>query len=430
MNEPGSVRSAPADPNRRRAQERLAGILLIAATTLAVLCANSAARETYTRMLHTPIGPTMPGVGVLDVEHWISEGLMAIFFLLVGLETKREWFEGRLAGPTERRLPIIAAIGGMAIPALVYYITIAGNPDLLLGWAVPAATDIAFAVAILAILGRFAPPSIKLLLVTIAVIDDIGAVAIIALVYTAEVDVGALGTAVALALAMMTMAMLGVRRLGPYLFASLLLWILVLASGVHATIAGVLAAMTIPLGDKKEGSPLKRLEHSIHPWVMFGVIPLFGLSSAGVEMGGGFQLFLHPVSLGVMLGLFVGKQLGVFGAIYLAVRTGLAERPASTSWAQIWGAALLCGIGFTMSLFIGGLAFLGDPEAIEASKLGTLAGSLLSALLACLVLRLAGPTEASVEEHEEAEEIFSVLPADGSILLPPHPEPPLLEDKR
>lgn len=430
MKEPGRKRSIATDPNRRRAEERLAGILLIAAAALAVLCANTAARETYTRLLHMPIGPAMPGFGVLDLEHWISEGLMAVFFLLVGLEIKREWFEGRLASPTERRLPIIAAIGGMAIPALVYVTTIAAAPGLLLGWAIPAATDIAFAIGILAILGRFAPPSIKLLVVSIAVVDDIGAVAIIALVYTAHLDVAALGSAVALALAMMIMAMLGVRRLWPYLLASLLLWVLVLASGVHATIAGVVAAMTIPLAGKEEVSPLRSLEHAIHPWVMFGVIPLFGLSSAGVDLGGGFNMILHPVALGVILGLFVGKQLGVFGAIYLAVRTGLVERPASTNWAQIWGAAILCGIGFTMSLFIASLAFPGNADAIEGSKLGTIIGSLLSALLAFVVLRLAGTTEESVEEREQADEIFSAIRGDEFIALPAHREPPLLEDQR
>jgi NhaA family Na+:H+ antiporter len=375
-------------------------------------------------------GPAMPGFGVLDIDHWISEGLMAIFFLLVGLEVKREWLEGRLSLPAERRLPIIAAIGGMAVPALIYVAASSAEPDFMLGWAIPAATDIAFAIGVLAILGRFAPPSIKILLVTIAVVDDIGAVAIIALVYTADLDVGALGAAIALTLAMMTMAMLGLRRLWPYLLGFALLWVLVLASGVHATFAGVLAAMAIPLGREEERSPLKSLEHAIHPWVMFGVIPLFGFSSAGVDLGGGLEALRHPVALGVLLGLFVGKQLGVFGAIYLAVRAGLADRPESTSWAQIWGAALLCGIGFTMSLFIGALAFPADPEAVEASKLGTIAGSLLSALLGFLVLRLTVPTEARVEDREEAEQIFAADQSDKTIALPAVPEPPLLEDKR
>lgn len=422
-------REIPAGDKRQR-QERLAGLLLIASAVLALLCANTVAADAYSRLLHTAVGPAMPGYGVLDVEHWISEGLMALFFLLVGLEVKREWFEGRLAHPADRRLPIIAAIGGMAVPALIYVAVIAGDPALRQGWAIPAATDIAFAIAVLAILGRFAPPSIKLLLVTIAIVDDVGAVAIIALVYTAGLNIVALGAAIALTLAMMTMTMLGLRKLWPYLVGFALLWLLVLASGVHATIAGVLAAMAVPLGHGEKRSPLKSLEHALHPWVMFGVIPLFGLSSAGVDLSGGTDLLFSPVALGVLLGLFVGKQLGVFGAIYVAVRSGLTERPQSANWAHIWGAALLCGIGFTMSLFIGPLAFPNNSGAIEASKLGTIAGSLLSALLGFLVLRLAGPTVARVDEREEAEEIFSTHWRDQSISLPAHPEPPLLEDQR
>ncbi len=395
------------DRDARQAQERLAGIVLIGAALLALICANSPLEGVYSTVLHTKIGPPVPGLGVLDIEHWISEALMAVFFLLVGLEVKREWFEGMLANPAERRLPIIAAIGGMLVPALIYIAAVAGDPDQLRGWAIPAATDIAFAIAVLAILGRHAPASIKLLLVTIAIVDDIGAVAIIALFYTAGLNVLALGAAVAVTLLMMLMTMLGVRRLLPFVLAFGLLWVLVLASGVHATIAGVLAAVTIPLGRGEKKSPLKSLEHRLHPWVMFGVIPLFGFSSAGVDLGAGVDVLAHPVALGVLLGLFVGKQVGVFGATYLAVRSGLAERPPGTSWAHIWGAAALCGIGFTMSLFIGVLAFPGDVAAINAAKIGTLAGSLLAALAGWALLRFAPPAEPLEEDEEEASEIFA-----------------------
>ena len=388
------------------AQERLAGLLLVAAALLALLCANTPLAPAYRTLLHVEIGPPLPGFGVLDVEHWISEAMMAVFFLLVGLEVKREWFQGQLAHPAKRRLPIIAAIGGMVVPALIYVAVTAADPAIVRGWAIPAATDIAFAIGVLAILGRHAPASIKLLLVTIAVVDDIGAVAIIALVYTADLNFVALGGAIAVTVAMAAMTRLGVRRLTPFAAGFVLLWVLVLASGVHATVAGVLAALTIPLGRSEKNSPLKKLEHSLHPWVMFGVIPLFGFASAGVDLGTGLDALLHPVALGVLLGLFVGKQVGVFGTVYLAVRSGVAERPRGTSWAQIWGASLLCGIGFTMSLFIGQLAFLDDPAQIDAARLGTLAGSLLSAVAGWMVLRLAAPTPSSTEDDAEADEIF------------------------
>ncbi|HUE79856.1 MAG TPA: Na+/H+ antiporter NhaA [Sphingomicrobium sp.] len=396
-----------ADNARRLAQERLAGILLIAAAMLALLCANTPLEAAYSRLLQFELGPAMPGYGVLDVDHWISEGLMAVFFLLIGLEVKREWFQGMLSNPAERRLPIIAAIGGMVVPALIYLAVVATDPAHVRGWAIPAATDIAFAIGVLAILGRHAPASIKLLLVTIAVVDDVGAVAIIALVYTPDLNVAALGAAIALTVLMMTLTIFGLRRLWPYLVGFAALWVLVLASGVHATVAGVLTAMAVPLGQGGKKSPLRSLEHRIHPWVMFGIIPLFGFSSAGVNLGGGFESIGHPVALGVLLGLFLGKQLGVFGAIYVAERAGLVERPEDTNWLQIWGAAVLCGIGFTMSLFIGALAFPGDPVAIEASKLGTLAGSLLAALLGYVILRFAPLVTATELHTDQAADLFA-----------------------
>lgn len=386
--------------------ERRAGILLIAAAAFAVLLANSPLAELYHHALDYKFGPAMPRFGQLSVHYWIADALMAIFFLLVGLEVKREWYDGRLSTPAERRLPIIAAAVGMALPAAIYLMLAYGHPDAARGWAIPAATDIAFAIGVLAILGRHAPSSIKLLLVTIAIVDDIGAVAIIALFYTADINVPMLAGAIATIVAMAALSQFGVRRLWPYLIGFAIAWYLMLGSGVHATIAGVLAALTIPLGRGEDRSPLKRLEHQLHPWVMFLIVPLFGFASGGVGLSGGFDVLSQPVPLAVLSGLFLGKMLGIFGAIRLAVATGLAAKPALTSWRQIFGAATLCGIGFTMSLFITALAFPSHPELAEEAKIGILSGSLLSAFVGYLVLRLAPQIESNVEEDAEAFEIF------------------------
>ena len=396
--------SAPSDQQQR--QEKYAGIALIASAAIALIAANSALASAYDHLLHLKLGPQMPRLGQMSLHEWIADGLMAIFFLLVGLEVKREWYDGRLSTPAERRLPIIAAASGMAVPALIYLAVIGGDPVLAKGWAIPAATDIAFAVGVLAILGRHAPASIKLLLVTIAIVDDIGAVLVIALFYTADLNVLALAAALAVTGAMAALGQFGVRRLWPYLIGFVLLWLLVLGSGVHATISGVLAALTIPLGRGEARSPLKRLEHAIHPWVMFGVVPLFGLASAGVVLSGGPASLAQPLPLAILLGLFAGKQLGIFGAIWLAVKSGRAAQPACTSWRQIYGAAILCGIGFTMSLFIGALAFPIHPGLVDEAKIGTLAGSLLSALAGYAMLRTAPAVEVTGEECEEAGEIF------------------------
>jgi NhaA family Na+:H+ antiporter len=393
-------------PAKQQQLEKYAGLALIGAAVLALIAANSPLAHAYHDLLHVELGPEMPRFGVMSVHEWIADGLMAIFFLLVGLEVKREWYDGRLSTPAERRLPIVAAIAGMALPALIFLAVVRGNSALANGWAIPAATDIAFAVGILAILGRHAPASIKLLLVTIAIVDDIGAVLVIALFYTADLNVLALAGALALAGGMAAMGQFGVRRLWPFMVGFALLWLLMLASGVHATISGVLAALTIPLGRGEERSPLKRLEHDIHPWVMFGVVPIFGFASAGVHLSGGLGALTQPLPLAILAGLFVGKQLGIFGAIWLAIRTGLASRPDCASWRQLYGAAMLCGIGFTMSLFIGALAFPGDQALIDEAKIGTLAGSLLSAIVGFAVLRLSDPGTASDEDVAEAEEIF------------------------
>jgi NhaA family Na+:H+ antiporter len=327
-----------------------------------------------------------------------------VFFLLVGLEVKREWYDGQLATAAARRLPMIAAAAGMAVPALVFLSATAFDPALTTGWAIPAATDIAFALGVLALIGSLVPASIKLLLVTIAIIDDIGAVAIIALFYTSDLSLQALALSALITGGMAAMTLFGVRRLWPFLVGFMLLWVAVLQSGVHATIAGVLAALTIPLGKGEAYSPLKRLEHSIHPYVMFGIVPLFGFASAGVTIPG-IEAVLDPLPLGIALGLFLGKQAGVFGAVWLADKTGIAPKPTHLRWTHIYGAALLCGVGFTMSLFIGALAFT-EPLLVDEAKIGTLAGSLLSGVLGFAVLRLFKPIPSTSFDDEEAREVF------------------------
>jgi NhaA family Na+:H+ antiporter len=390
----------------QRTSERNAGLLLIAAAAAALMIANSPFASAYESLLHWKFGPDLSRFGKMDVYHWIADGLMAIFFLLVGLEVKREWYDGSLASPAERRLPILAAVAGMAVPAVFYIAVVGCDPTLLRGWAIPAATDIAFAVGVLAILGPRVPASIKLLLVTLAVVDDVGAVLVIALFYTADLNVPALAAALALAGGMAALGQFGVRRLWLFMIGFVLLWLLTLASGVHATISGVLTALTIPLGVGEARSPLKRLEYYIHPWVMFGVVPIFGFASAGVRITGGPEIVSRPLPLAIIAGLFLGKQFGIFGAIWVAVRTGLAKQPRRTSWRQLYGASLLCGIGFTMSLFIGALAFPGDPVLIAEAKVGILSGSLLSAIAGYLVLRFSRPELSRKEDIGEVGELF------------------------
>ena len=396
-------------PQNRRQQrsERNAGLLLIAAALVALGLANSPLAPAWHELLDQPLGIRLPRIGMLTPHNAIADGLMAVFFLLIGLEVKREWFVGRLSTPAERRLPIIAAAAGMAVPALLYLLIVDGEPSLLRGWAIPSATDIAFAIGVLALLGRHAPPSIKLLLVTIAIVDDVGAVIIIALAYTADVNVVALAAALMVAALLAALGRAGVRRLSPFLAGFAGLWWLILASGIHPTIAGVLAALTIPLGEAEARSPLKRFEHRLHPWVMFGIVPLFGLVSAGVPLAGGVAAIVRPLPLAIIAGLFIGKQLGIYGAIRAAVRLRLAEAPAGANGIQIYGAALLCGIGFTMSLFIGALAFPGQPQLVDQARIGTLAGSLLSAIVGFAVLRLARTTLASADDEEDAAELFA-----------------------
>ncbi|WP_321325855.1 Na+/H+ antiporter NhaA [uncultured Parasphingorhabdus sp.] len=370
------------------AQETSAGIILFCAAVAAMIAMNSAFNPYYLAFLDIPVAVQF---GALEIAKplslWINDGLMAIFFFLVGLEVKRELIEGQLSTVEQAALPAVAAIGGMALPALVFLYFNWTMPQNISGWAIPAATDIAFALGVLALLGKHAPVSLKVLLLAIAIIDDIGAIIIIALFYTAEVSGFSLLLAGGGTIVLFAMNRLGVIRTAPYILVGIFLWICVLKSGVHATLAGVIAALAIPLSAKDGRSPLKHLEHMLHPWTAFLVLPIFAFANAGVSLAG-LQIadLMAPLALGIAAGLVIGKQVGVFGFMFLATKIGLVKRPAGVSWMQLYGLACLTGIGFTMSLFIGNLAFV-DPEQIETVKLGVISGSLLSGLLGYCLLR-------------------------------------------
>jgi NhaA family Na+:H+ antiporter len=370
--------------------EAAGGVALVAAAALALVLANSGAAHGYHALVDAVVGPTLaPALGPMTVHLWINDGAMALFFLLVGLEIKRELVGGELASAERRRLPFVAAAAGMIVPALVYLAVTGGAAELRSGWAIPAATDIAFAIGVLALLGDRVPMALKLLLTTIAIVDDMGAVAIIALGYTASIDGIALVAAVGVVLVMFVLNRRGVTALSPYLLLAALLWWLVLRSGVHATIAGVVAAMMVPVGSSEATSPLDRLEHALQPWIAFLVLPLFAFVNAGVSLGGVGAALGDRLAIGIALGLFLGKQGGILAAIWAADRTGFARRPNGVSWMQLHGMALVAGIGFTMSLFIGDLAFPGDAATVERVKIGVIAGSLLSALAGIAVFSLA-----------------------------------------
>ena len=369
--------------------EASGGIILIVAAALALIVANSPLAEPYFAALHAYLGP-------LSIQHWINDGLMAVFFLLVGLEIKREVLDGQLSTWPRRALPGIAAVGGMIVPALVYVVVNRNNAPALPGWAIPTATDIAFALGVLSLLGSRVPASLKVFLTALAIIDDLGAVIIIAIFYTSGLSLAYLGGAFAVIALLIAMNRMGVLSLIPYLVLGVVLWVLVLKSGVHATLAGVALALTVPLrvspglAHDLEHSPLHRLEHALHKTVPFLVIPIFGFANAGVSLAGlSVSNLIEPLTLGVAAGLVLGKLVGVFGASALTVRLGLADLPAHAGWIHMVGISLLCGIGFTMSLFIGLLAF-GDNAALQdAVKVGILAGSLIAAALGAAVLLLA-----------------------------------------
>ncbi|RSV80543.1 Na+/H+ antiporter NhaA [Klebsiella aerogenes] len=361
------------------------GIVLIMFSLAAIIVANSSLSEGYESLLkHKVVG--------LSVEHWVNDALMAVFFMMVGLEIKRELITCQLATWSQRSLPGFAALGGMAVPALIYVGFNAGNEETLSGWAIPAATDIAFALGVLAMLGSRVPASLKIFLSALAILDDMGVVVIIALFYTSDISLLMLGGAAAMVALLFILNRTGVTRLLPYLLTGGILWFFMLKSGVHATIAGILLAFFIPLRFRDSDGivPLDRLEHAINPWVTFIILPLFGFANAGVALSGlTMDDLLSPVPVGVALGLFLGKQAGIFGFSLLAVISGLAKRPANSSWLQVYGVTILCGIGFTMSLFIGNLAFSGSPLLIDEVKVGVLAGSVLTALMGILILRFA-----------------------------------------
>ncbi|OLP62299.1 Na(+)/H(+) antiporter NhaA [Xaviernesmea oryzae] len=370
--------------------EAAGGLVLMVVAALALITANSPLAGAYAEALHLEIGP-------LSLQHWINDALMAVFFLLVGLEIKREMLDGQLSSWSRRLLPGAAAAGGMLVPALFYISLNGSNPAALKGWAIPTATDIAFALGVISLLGRRVPASLKIFLAALAIIDDLGAVVIIALFYTAHLNLLALGGAALVLIGLFALNRLKVKALLPYLALGLLLWILVFASGIHATLAGVMLALTIPLKvtpGKPEAdhahSPLHRLEHWLHKPVAFLIVPIFGFANAGVSFAGvSAALFSEPLTMGVASGLLLGKLIGVSGVVFLLVKLGLADLPAQASWGQMIGTAFLCGIGFTMSLFIGLLAF-DEPAVQDHVKIGILLGSLAAGLLGALCLALSG----------------------------------------
>ncbi len=366
--------------------EAAGGYVLLAAATLAMIVANSALSQEYSDALHIDIA----GMSLL---HLINDGLMALFFLLVGLEIKRELVDGEMSSWSQRIMPGAAALGGMAMPALIFLAINRGHTANLAGWAIPAATDIAFALGVLALLGSRVPASLKLLLTAIAIIDDLGAILIIAVAYTDSLNLVALGAAAAGLVVLVALNRFKVHSLLPYLVIGAGVWFAVLQSGIHATLAGVAVAFTIPMtksdsASEDAESPLLRLEHALAPISAFVIVPIFGFANAGVDLRGmGLADAVAPVPLGVALGLLLGKQLGVFGAIAALVKTGAADMPGGASWWQVWGLSLLCGIGFTMSLFIAALAFGEGTPQDSAAKIGILGGSILSALIGWSVLR-------------------------------------------
>jgi len=359
------------------------GLVLMLSAVLAMLVANSPLAAVYASTLSAHVGG-------LSILHWINDGLMALFFLLVGLEIKRELIEGELRTWPDRVLPGVGALGGMIGPALIFVALTWKEPAMLSGWAIPMATDIAFALGVMSLLGPRVPTSLKILLTALAIVDDLAAVAVIALFYTTELSGLMLGLAVTTLAALAILNRAGVVRLSPYLLLGVLLWYFVLRSGVHATIAGVLLGMSIPLKAEGAGeSPLHRLEHGLQPWSAFLIVPIFGFANAGVSLAGmTWATLTHPVTLGVATGLFVGKQAGVFGFMKLAIRAGLAGRPEGVGALQFYGMSLLCGIGFTMSLFIGLLAYPGKPDLEAATKIGVLLGSSISMAAGALALVL------------------------------------------
>lgn len=360
------------------------------AALLALIANNTFLSPLYSALLSTPV---VVQIGALELAKplvlWINDGLMAIFFFLVGLEIKREVLQGELSSFDKAALPIFAAIGGMAAPALIYASFNWGDPETIRGWAIPAATDIAFALGILALLGSRAPVSLKIFLLAVAIIDDLGAIVIIAIFYTADLSLGALGFAAVGFVGLLLLNFLGIKRITPYVLLGVFMWVCVLKSGVHATLAGVLTALVIPMQGRtpEAQSPLHRVEHDLHPWVAFMVLPVFAFANAGVSFEGmELSALLAPVPIGIALGLYLGKPIGVVLLSFLAVKVGITKLPSSMGWPQLIGVACLTGVGFTMSLFIGGLAF-DSADQLNEVRIGVLMGSVLSGITGYLLLR-------------------------------------------
>jgi len=373
--------------------ESASGILLMVAAVLAMIVANSPLDLYYTQFLNIPVEVR---VGDLEIAKplllWVNDGLMAVFFFLIGLELKREIMEGDLKDPANVMLPAIGAVGGVLVPVGLYLVFNHDDTDMRGGWAIPAATDIAFALALLMMLGSRVPAALKVFLVSLAIFDDLAAIVIIAIFYTSELSTRALVTTAVCLVILTIMKKRGVSSVSPYLWVGLVMWVSVLKSGVHATLAGVALAAFIPLKvpGEPDRSPLRELEHDLHTLVAFAILPIFAFVNAGVSFRGvGFEDLLHPVPLGIAAGLFLGKQVGVFGFCWLAIKAGIAKLPSGATWGSLWGVSILCGVGFTMSLFIGSLAFentSSDIRELFDERLGIILGSLISGAVGYFVL--------------------------------------------
>lgn len=381
--------------------ESAGGIVLMAAAALALVAANTGAAGLYAYFIDTPVEIR---IGALQIAKplflWVNDGLMAIFFFLVGLELKREFLEGELSRPANVMLPAVGAVGGMVVPVAFYLVLNQGDEAAMRGWAIPAATDIAFALGILSLLGSRVPVSLKVFLVSLAIFDDLGAIVIIAIFYSADLSLNALLVALACLAVLASMNWRGVMSTSSYVFVGLIMWTAVLKSGVHATLAGVALAAFIPMRDPEDErhSPLRELEHDLHQIVAFGVLPMFAFVNAGIDLSGiGFADLMHDVPLGIAAGLFIGKQLGIFVLCFLTIKLGFARLPDGAGWGGLYGVSILCGVGFTMSLFVGSLAFentVVDQSMVFDERLGIILGSLLSGIAGYMVLHLTLPKPA------------------------------------
>ena len=390
-------------------KESSSGILLIFATLMALALKNSMFSHLYSAFLATPVEIRFADLHIAKpLLLWINDGLMAIFFMLIGLEVKREFIEGQLSTPAQVALPGFAAVGGMLVPELIYVFINIDDPTAMRGWAIPTATDIAFALGILSMLGKRVPLSLKVFLMALAIIDDLGAIVIIALFYTVELSTLSIVISGMALATLMIMNFFGVNKRAAYIIVGVVLWVSVLKSGVHATLAGVALAFTIPLkGKDAEGndySMSKSLEHDLHYWVAFFILPMFAFVNAGVDLRDvSLDAMFTGVPLGIMAGLFIGKQLGVFGFSWMAIKLGLAKLPKNGTWLQLYGVSVLTGIGFTMSLFVDSLAFTDGNLYQQADKLAVLVASFTAGILGYLILRSAKPTETQVREAKSEE---------------------------